>query len=120
MRSKTLCSGERYIDKNACHKNKSLISINEIDINGIVLFIKTLYGNKGSFKCYIGNRHKDGSLSPLSVKLPQLTAYAKHFNNGDNFLIADKELLKRYNEIWDKIKSLFKEEFDKKYVYDKK
>ena len=27
---------------------------------------------------------------------------------------------KKYNEIWDKIKSLFKKEFDKKCVYDNK
>ena len=29
-------------------------------------------------------------------------------------------MLKKYNEIWDKIKSLFKKEFDKKPVYDNK
>ena len=29
-------------------------------------------------------------------------------------------MLKKYNEIWNKIKSLFKNEFDKKPVYDKK
>ena len=123
MRSKTLCTGERYIDKNAFHNNKSSISINEIEINKTILYNKTSNGNKGSFKHYIGYTHKDGSLSPLNVKLPQLTRYAKHFNSGDkliHFLIADKELLKKYNEIWAKIKSLFKEEFDKKPVYDNK
>ena len=67
MRSKVLGCGEGYIDKNAFHKNKSLISINEIEINEIVLFNKTSYGNKGSFKRYIGCRHKDGSLSPLNL-----------------------------------------------------
>ena len=35
-------------------------------------------------------------------------------------MITDKKLLKKYNEIWDKIKSLFKKEFDKKLVYDNK
>ena len=29
-------------------------------------------------------------------------------------------MLKKYNEIWDKIKSLFKKEFDKKHAYDNK
>ena len=29
-------------------------------------------------------------------------------------------MLKKYNEIWNKIKSLFKKEFDKKPVYDNK
>ena len=39
--------------------NKSSTSINEVEINRIVLFDKTSYGNKGSFKRYIGYRHKD-------------------------------------------------------------
>ena len=123
MESKTLCSGETCIDKNAFHNNKSLICINEIKINRIVLFDKTSYGNKGSFKRYIGYRHKDGTVSPLNVKIPQLTEYAKHFNNGDkliNVLVTDKELIKKYNEIWNKIKSLFKKESDKKPVHDNK
>ena len=37
-----------------------------------------------------------------------------------NFIVADKKLLKEYNEIWSKIKSLFKKEFDKKPVYNNK
>ena len=76
----------------------SSIIINEVEINRIVLFNKTSCGNKGSFKRYIRYRHKDGTFLPLNVKLPQLTGYAKHFNNGDkltNFLVADKELLKK-------------------------
>ena len=116
MESKTLYNSEMCVDKNACHNNKSSISINEIEINKIVLFNKTLYGNKGSSKRYIGYRHKDGTLSPLNAKLPQLTGYAKHFNNVDkliNFSVTDKELLKKYNEICDKIKSLYKKECDK-------
>ena len=38
------------IDKNAFHNNKSSISINEVEINKIVLFDKTSCGSKGSFK----------------------------------------------------------------------
>ena len=101
MESKTLCSGETCIDKNAFHNNKSSINVNEIEINRIVLFDKTSYGNKGSFKRYIGYRHKDRTFSPLNVKFPQLTGYVKHLNNGDkliNFLVTDKELLKKYNK----------------------
>ena len=50
MWSKKLCTGEVYIDKNAFHINKSSISINEIEINRIVLFNKTSYDNNSSFK----------------------------------------------------------------------
>ena len=122
MGSKILGCGEIAIDKNAFHNSKSSISINEVEINKIILFDKTSCGNKGSFKRRIGYRYKDGTFSPLNLKLPQLTGYTKHFNNGDklvNFLVADKELLKKYNEIWNK-KSLFKKGFDKKPVYGNK
>ena len=97
MESRVLITGETGI-KNELHKNESSININEIEINRIVLFDKISYGNKGSFKCCIGYRHKGKAFPSLSnIKLPQLTGYAKHFNNGDkliNFLVADKELLK--------------------------
>ena len=88
-----------------------------------MLFGKNSCGSKGSFKRYIGYRHKYGTFSLLNIKLPQLTGYTKRFNNSDkliNFLVSDKELLKKYNEIWNKIKNLFKKEFDKKPVCEKK
>ena len=55
------------------------------------------------------------------MKLPQLTGYTKHFDNKYvNLLVNDKKLLKKYNEIWDKIKSLYKREFDEKPLYNNK
>ena len=108
--------GETAIIKSAFHKKATSININEIEINRIVLFDKTSCDNKGSFKHYIGYRHTDGNLSPLNTRLPQLTGYAKHFASFDkiiNFLVADKKLLKKYNEIWGKIKSLYKKKLIK-------
>ena len=121
--SKILSYGEKLIIKNAFHKRTTSININEIEINRILLSDKTSYGNKGSFKHYIGYSHTDGNISPLNIRLPQLTGYVKHFNDEDkviNFLVADKKLLKKYNEIWGKIKSLFKKEFDKNPLYKNK
>ena len=54
MRSKILSNGETVIIKSAFHNKTTSININEIKINRIVLFTKTSYGNKGSFKHYIG------------------------------------------------------------------
>ena len=111
MGSKLLSCGETAIIKSAFHKKTASININEIGINRIVLFDITSYGNKGSLKRYI------------EYRLPQLTGYAKYFNDENkviNFLAADKKLLKKYNEKWDKIKSLFKKRFDKKPVYNNK
>ena len=123
MGSKILSYGETAIIKSAFQRETTSININKIEINRIVLFDKTSCGNEGSLKHYVGYRHTDGILSPLNIKLPQLNGYAKHFNDENkviNFLVVDKKLLKKYNEIWGKFKSLFKKEFDKKLVYDNK
>ena len=53
MGSKILSYGETTIIKSAFHKKTTSIKINEIEINRIVLFDKTSYGNKGSLKRYI-------------------------------------------------------------------
>ena len=66
MGSKFLGCGEIGTDKNAFDNNKTSISTDEVEINRIVLFDQTSYGNKRSFKHYIGFRHKDGTLSPLN------------------------------------------------------
>ena len=35
-----------------------------------------------------------------------------------NFLFHDKEILRRCNEIWDKVKNLFKKEFNRQPIYN--
>ena len=105
MGSKVLGFGEIGIDKNPFHNNKSSITINEVEIKELMLFDKTLCGNKGSLKCYIG------IFLPLNIKLPQLAGYTKHFNNGDKliyFLVADKELLKNTIKYGIRLKSYSK------------
>ena len=99
MKPKFLSYGETCIDKNAFHKKTTSINIDEVEIDKITLLDRTSYGNKGSFKYHIGYRHKNEALlSPLNIKLPQLTGYAKHFDNNNNkylnLLVNDKKLLK--------------------------
>ena len=124
MGSKVLSYDETSINKNPFHKTTTSINIDEVDVNKITLFDKTSYGNKSSFKYGIGYIHKNEALlSPLNIKLQQLNGYTKHFDDNNkyvNFLVNNKELLKKYNEIWDKIKSLTKKEFDKKPLYNNK
>ena len=124
METKILSYGKTSINKNAFHKKTTSINIDEVEIDKIRLFDKTPCVNKGSFKYYIGYRHKgEDLLSPLNMKLLQLTGYTKHFNNNSkyvNLLISDKKNVKKTNEIWDKIKSLYKREFDKKLLYSNK
>ena len=99
MKPKVLTYGETYINKNAFHKKATSINIGKIEIDKITLLDKTSYGNKGSFKYHIGYRHKNEALlSPLHIKLPQLTGYTKHFDNNNkyaNLLVNYKKLFKK-------------------------
>ena len=50
-----------------------------------------------------------------------MNAYAKYFNKNNkymNLLVNDKEILEKYNKIWNKIKSLIKKEFNSEPVYN--
>ena len=52
-----------------------------------------------------------------------MNAYAKYFDENNkyiNLLVNDKEILKKYSEIWNKIKSLIKKEFNSEPVYNDK
>ena len=64
MEQEAIYFGENGIIKSAFHKNKKPININKVDIKEIVLSHKKSYG-KGSFKCFIGYRHK-GNAFPSS------------------------------------------------------
>ena len=123
MEQEAVYFGENGIIKSAFHKNKRPININEVDIKEIVLSHKVSY-SKDSFKYFIGYRHKGNAFpSPLCVNLPQMKAYAKHFDKSNkyiNLLVNDKDILKKYSEIWNEIKSLIKKEFNSEAVYNDK
>ena len=54
MEQEALCFGENGIIKNAFLKNKKQININDVDIKRIVSSDEKSYGNKDSFKYFIG------------------------------------------------------------------
>ena len=49
-----------------------------------------------------------------------MNGYVKYFKGIKyvNFLVHGKELLQKYIEIWDKVKNLFKKEFNSEPVYN--
>ena len=86
MEQEAVYFGENSIIKNAFHKNKKPININEVHIEEIVLFHKKSY-DKDSLKYFIGYRDKGNAFpSPLYVKLPQMNAYAKYFDKDSKFM----------------------------------
>ena len=70
------------------------------------------YGKKGSFKCFIWYINEaDAFPVLLCIKVPQMNVYVKYFDSNNkymNLLVHDGELLKKCNEIWNKIKDLLK------------
>ena len=55
----------------------------------------------------------------MSIKLPQMTGYFRKFNENStmSFRVKDKQLLKSYNIIWEKIEKLMKIQFESMPVY---
>ena len=52
-------------------------------------------------------------------KVPQMIEYAKYFdgNKTMSFKVTDKQLLKKYNKIWEKVEELLNVKFESKPVY---
>ena len=70
-------------------------------ISMLLVSKKEAYGLNNSFKYFIGYNDNDNDvIRPLCVKLPQITRYARRFNeNGTmSFKINNKQLLKNYNK----------------------
>ena len=54
------------------------------------------------------------TIQPLCVILPQMNGYIKYFDDGGknmSFVTDDKEVYKKYNEIWKVIRKLLKLKF---------
>ena len=79
---------------------------------------KETYGNKNSFKYFIGYNDND-IIRPVYIKLPRMNGYARKFNENTtmSFIVKDKHLLKKYTKIWETIEELMKIKFESKPVY---
>ena len=118
MSEKNINFGDKKIKKSDFYKNKKAFKIDDIDVNKILVSKEEPYGAKNSFKYFIGYNDND-LIRPLCIKLPQMTGYVRKFD-GDTtmtFKISDKKLLKRYNQIWKRVKKLLKIELDSEPVY---
>ena len=103
---------KQCINKNTFHKNKRKISIDEVEIRRRVLSKKFVCGKKGSFKFFIGYINETEAFAvSLCINLLQMNEYVRYFdinNKCINLLVHDKELLKEYNELLDKVSNLLK------------
>ena len=118
MSGKNVNFGDKKIKKSDFYKNKKVVKIDAIDFNKILVSKEELYGTKNSFKYFIGYNDND-IIRPLCIRLPQMTGYDRkfEFNLTMSFKISDKQLLKKYNQLWKRVEKLLEIKFDSKPIY---
>ena len=74
---------------------------------------------KNSLKYFIGYNDID-VIRPLCIKLPEMIGCVKCFDSNKtmSFKVIDKQLLKRYTKIWERVISLINVELGSKAVND--
>ena len=109
MAAKNINANNKKVRKSNFYKNKNIYNIEDIDPNNILVSKKESYINKNSYKYFIGYNDND-IISPICTKLPDITGYVREFdeNAAMSFVLKDKELLKNYIRIWEKIEKLIK------------
>ena len=71
----------------------------------------------------MGFMDDDYKIEPLSIMLPKSSVYVKSYDSKTksmSFLTEDDELLKKYKDIWKRVSSNIKTEFDTEPIYKKK
>ena len=118
MSEKSLNFDDKKFNKSSFYKNKKRFSLNDIDVNKILVSKKESYGTKNSLKYFIGYNDRD-VIRPLCILLPQMIGYVKHFdrNKTISFKVSDNKLLQKYKKIWEKVGNLLNIEFDSEPVY---
>ena len=118
MSGKNVNFGNKKIKKQDFYKNKKVTKIDDIHVNKILVSREEPYGTKNSFKYFVGYNDND-VIRTLCIKLLQMTGYVRKTegNTTMSFKISDKQLLKKYNQIWKRVEKLLKIEFDSEPVY---
>ena len=109
MSGKNINFDNKKIKRSSFYKNKKINNIEDIDVNNVLVSKKESYGNKNSFKYFIVYNDND-IIRPLCIKLPQMTGYARKFdeNTAMSFIVKNKQLLKKYTKKWEKIEGLMR------------
>ena len=92
--------------------------MDDTTVSKILVSKEELYGTKKLLKCFI--RYNDNDLiRALCIKLPQMTSYVRKFegNATMSFTISDKQLLRKYNQIWKNVEKLLEIKLDSKPAY---
>ena len=112
--------------KKKLYSSKEAILLDSIDLSKIVVSSRWKL-NDTTYKYFCGYLN-NAVIKSLCVILPQMNGYIKYFDNGGknvSFVTDDKEIYRKYDEIWNVVKSLLKLKFaaspirDDKYILAK-
>ena len=100
MSRKNINFVDKKIKKSEFYKNKKVNSMDDINVNKILVLKKEPYGTKNSLIYFIGYSDND-VMRPLCVSLPKMTGCARKFDENATMSFRDnnKQLLKDYNKI---------------------
>ena len=121
MSSQKIKFGDKEVDKKEFYLSKQAIFFNSVDLSKIVVSSKWKISDT-KYKYFCGYLNNDAILS-LCVILPQMRGYIKYFDDGGkniSFVTDDKEVYKKYNEIWEVVRKLLKLKFTVNPVRDDK
>ena len=126
MVSQNIKFWDKEIDKKEFYSSKQAVLLDSVDLSKIVVS-STWKINDTKYKYFCGYLNND-VIQPLCVNLPQMSRYIKYFDDGGknmSFVMDDKEVYEKYNEIWNVVKKLLKLKFtvnpirDDKYIITK-
>ena len=112
MSSKKIKFRDKEVDKKEFYSFKQAISLDSVDLNKIVVSNKWKINDK-TYKYLCGYLNND-VIQPLCVILLQMNGCIKYFDDGGknmSFVTDDKEVYKKYNEIWEVVRKLLKLKF---------
>ena len=95
---------QKHQKSNFYNKNKKIFTIDDIDVNKILISKKEQYSKYNSSKYFIGY-NDNGVVRPLYLFLSQTNGYINKFDTNKitmSLMIKDIQFLKSYNKIWKK------------------
>ena len=95
MSGKNINFDDKKLKKSIFYKNKRIYSTDDINVNNVLVSKKEPYGTKNYLKYFIGYKDND-NIRPLCIRLPQMTEYAKKFDENATlpFIVKNKHILK--------------------------
>ena len=117
MSKQTLVFNDIEVNKKDFYASKQAIPLNLVDVNNIVISNR-VNQNNDICEYFIGYLNNESV-----VPLPQMSGCIEYFENGERSMslkIEDEDVYLKYNEIWNKIKSILNVEFHSQPIYDDK